>query len=490
MSGEGEVVLGILALPFIAAAGAGWLAFQTGKAIVNGAVAINNYAKEAKRQRELELNSVEGELNQSIRTLNSVTSQFNDRFDNLIKETSENFTNAGNEMMQKSKSINTGMIEKYSQTLSKTSDDMRQKFQKDYASISREYADKIAVNTKKLKEKMQSSLNESRTEVEKLRSDRTAYMNKSRSMADEAIRSAEQYIKYIKEHSVINNTFADKIHTLEFNINEAKNHFNNEMYDASYASAQNLKFVALDILNDMLIEKNEVESYKTMLLFEISKLKSIVSQNSEIKFDYDGVTIKGNIYDYSEGLMQGFKSSVERIENEINNKNLSLKDFKNYYRKVTDELLPSFTRIWNWSVKNLENAYMRKDIAQTITETIENQNFEMIESGYKGDSETNDLYIKFRNNTTSEEIMVIVKPEDKPGTVGTKYEVHQLTNGVTPNRQEEIRLDINRGVMEYYDSHDMKISPCAQATIGKPSRLSGTNISDVKKSTQKRSPMI
>lgn len=492
MSGEAGVDIGValIALPIIAVAGAGWLVYQTGKAMVHGASAINKHVKEAKRKRELELNNVEGELRQSIQSLNSVSNQFSIQFDDLIKNTSASLYDAGRNLMDKAEYIDKSKIEQYSQTINNVSADINSKFQNDYANISKKYASEIAENTRQLKSRIKTSLQQSERELEGLKANRTAYKNKACSMAKEAIESAEQYINYIKNNSSMNSSFAGKIHTLEFNLNNAVSHYNNEMYDASYASAENLKYVALDVLNDMLIEKNEIERYRTMLIFEINKLKSIINQNAEINFDYEGNIIKGNIYDYSEGLIQGLKSSIERIESCIGNDNLSLKELKDYYTKVTQELSPSFTKIWNWSVKNLENTYIRKDIAQTVTETIENQNFVMTESGYKGDSETNDLYIKFKNNATSEEIMVIIKPDDKPGKIGTTYEVHQLSEGVNPDRQEEIRNDINTGVAEYYHSHDMSVHPCVKESIGNPSHLKNVDIADIKKGTQKRSPMI
>ncbi|MDE6834930.1 MAG: hypothetical protein K2J39_11905, partial [Ruminococcus sp.] len=345
------------------------------------------------------------------------------------------------------------------------------RFMNDYTDISKKYADKISAGTAKLKQNVSVASQKNRNELAQLKSNVNAYKDKSRKMAEETIKSAEYHIEYIRKHMNTGSSFADKLYTLELNLNNARSNYNNGMYEASYSFAEDIKLMAIDVFSDMMIEKNEIEGYRTMLIAEINRLKSIVDANSEITFEYEGMIIKGSIYDYSEGLIEGFRKSLEDVERKSMEENISLKELKKCYNELSMELVPSFEKILKWSLKNLENSYIRIDVAQTITDTMAEQNFIMTERGYKGDSQTNDLYIKYKNSITKEEIMVIIKPEDKQGTIGTSYEVHQLTEGVNPDRQEEVRNDVNRGIIEYYDSHDIYSKPCAKETVGKASRM-------------------
>ena len=489
MSGESGLIAGAIALPFIAVAGAAYLAYKLGEASVKGAYALHDYHKQKKAERDLILNNVSAELSNTLESLNRVTDSFSRDYENLIRQTCDNISEISRNFSAEAGKLNYQNISQYQNRVKTVSKEMSAKFESDFADIQKNYADAASKNISKLKTEIKQTFESQAAEIRKLSGDLEAKKKYCRSKADEAIKSTKEQLDYIKNNTDDSSRLTGKIHLLEMSYNNMLDQFNRGMYEASYAMAENIKYTALDIFYDMAMEKNEIENYRTMLFYELKKLSHLADENSEIEFEYEEHKIKANIYDYSEGLIESFRESLDGYYTKVE-KASSLKELKKIYNEVVNEMTPSFINICNWSAKNLENAYIRKDIGMTIVETLEEQNFTMTESGYKGDRDTNDFYIKFRHEFTKEEILIILKPDDKPKKIETSFEIHQLTDNIKPERQEEIRLDIIKGVSDYYEKRPSIVKPCSEHTIGQASRMKNISISEIKQAEQKRNPLI
>ncbi len=490
MSGESEVLVdGIIALPGIAIAGAGYLAYKIGSAVADGVSALRDYHSRKSSEREMVLNETRGELREVLSSLNDVSSAFNSNYENAIRQTASNISRISENFSSEAAKLNVENISQFQNRVRSVSKEMSKKIESDFSDIHKNYESVTADKIKEFKKEIRNTFKSQAEEIAGLSNNLAAKEKYCQGKALEAIENTKNQLDYINKNTDNNSQSTGKIKILEMAYNDMLSQYNRGMYEASYAMAENIKNTALDVFYEMALEKNEIENYKTMLFFELKKLSHLVEENSDIEFEYDERKIKATIYDYSEGLIEGYKKSLDDYYNRTE-KSSSLKELKIIYDELVNEMTPSFINIWNWSAKNLENSYIRKDIGMTIVDTLEEQNFTMLESGYKGDRDTNDFYIKFRHNITKEEILIILKPDDKPKRVETAFEIHQLTDNINPDRQEEIRLDIVKGVSEYYETRNLGVKPCVEKSVGTASRMQNVKISDIKNTEQKRSPMI
>jgi hypothetical protein len=498
MSGESEILVGVLALPLLAVAGAGYLAFKLGEASVNGIKSLNEYHNEKKKEREFILDNTSGELKDILSLFNETANAFSEKYGNVIKQTEENISQVSREFNVKAKRLQSENLDTYKNDVQRVSKAMSEKFKKDFDKIQMDYAEETDKKIKAFAMQSKKTFESQAAKISELANNHVEQNNYRRKLSEKAIESTEEQLRYIKNHTTTNSSYYDKINMLKAGLDNMRGMFEKKMYEASYAMAESIKNVALGIFYDMALEKNQIENYREMLHFELTKLKSLVDDNSEIQFKYDDCIIRASIYDYSEGLIEGFSRRVDECERNIERAS-SLKELKKIYEEVVYQLSPSFTNIWNWSAKNLENAYVRRDIAQTVTDTLEKQGFTVAESGYKGSSDkvinrgnpkTHDFYVKFENKITKEKILIVVKPEDRSQKVETSFEIHQLTENINPDRQEEIRLDVVRGVSDYYEKKDFTVKPCLEKSVGKPSKMQNFNMDKIKETEQSRTPKI
>lgn len=355
--------------------------------------------------------------------------------------------------------------------------------------VNREYRDKISESMVQITTELNNKHKEYLAELSELKDNIQAKNEKASEIAKSYINEAKTTIQSLVEDFEGEKYVARELIALNEQLNRAIEQYNKGYYETAIAASKDVLIGTVEEIYHADEKKQEWENYyKTALVLSSDLMTFIDSQetisqeiidkvkqekNIELNpemagakiADYTGKNSKGiNKYDY-------IRQKAKEIDDMLYSKdvqNLSTEQLKQYINFINTQLYPQAACCITQGILNMDNAYSRQNISEDIIDFFEEHDFSFAGYSYDDDRHDKTLHVYLNNETTGEELVVSLAPQEtENGEIQTRVELEQVKGDETnEERKEYYRQCINQVVTNKNPGSAVNIQ-CDKSTVNK-----------------------
>jgi len=236
-----------------------------------------------------------------------------------------------------------------------------------------------------------------------------------KSVAQTLLNDTDTFIEIARTYERHEQFKPNELNLLREELESYKRDFNNGMYESVISSVRQTQLRVNRLRNELHLLHLEWDAYHTEAIKSNNELIAICESQELVKLAFDveeGVEELDVQIDYwSEGRLSELKDKAEEKKRLLKvSDGLSIDDFKQEIQE-SEELKKIVLNLTEEAKEAFLLSQLRQNYAEDIADVLEESHFEVTDSCYKGNNETQSLHLKMEN-PSGDEIVTVITPMD------------------------------------------------------------------------------
>lgn len=450
----------------------------------------NSQAQKTASQRQDE-KQLEKYSNNLGNLRNDIQSNMNRQLE-LNRQASEEMINEIEKVRAEMQAASEKSLEDYDEYLGLMKEkrqELSDKITQQQEAVNRQYRDKISESMLNITSELNNKHKEYLSELSAMQNDINMKNEKAAEIAKSYIAEARTTIQSLVEDFEGEKYVGRELISLNNQLNKAIEQYNGGYYESAIAASKDVLIGTVEEIYHADEKKQEWENYYKMALVLSADLKTFIESQEVISqeiidkakseknielnedmvgakvADYTGKNSKGTTkYDY----IKQKSEEIDKVLNSSDGQSLTTQQLKQYIDFINTQLYPQAACCITSGILNMDNAYSRQNMSEDIVDFFEEHNFSFAGYSYDEDRHDKPLHVYLSNETTGEELVVSLAPQQlDDGSVQTRVELEQVKGDETnEERKAYYRECINQVITQKNPGSSVNIQ-CDKSTVNK-----------------------